>query len=170
MKRRVVVLAILGLVMLFGMVGCGNAQKETETSVASKVYALKHGYLENREADHALIHAMGIDSYGKYTMETTTDMQPYTLDIRFMYLYDNVDLEKMQKLMTDSGIVLMALIDNCELVTWKYPTDEGIVNGAIGIDYANEIMGVNLKEVGKDEATFTTLYEGLFPEKAKKAE
>ena len=171
MKKRNLILAIMCVVLVLGLVGCGgHTNKKSEEVFATKVYALKNPYIENTEADHALVRALEVNNLGKYTMEVHAKEAPNSLDIRFMYLYDDVDAEQVPQRMLNTGIALMALIDECELVEWSYPTDEGLVEGAIGVTYANELMGTDIKEAGKDEASFTALCERLFPEKVAKAE
>lgn len=171
MKKRMLILSMMCVVLLIAAVGCGsNENKEVQESFATKVYAVKNPYIENTEADHTLVRALEVNNLGKYTMEVQAKEAPNSLDIRFMYLYDDVELEKVQQQMTNTGIALMALIDECELVEWSYPTDEGLVEGAIGIDYAKEVMGTDIKKAGKDEASFVALCDRLFPEKAQKPE
>ena len=68
--------------------------------------------------------------------------------------------------MTYNGVVLMSLIGDCEQVNWTYSGADGLVQGTIGVDYANEMLGTDIKKAGKDEASFIALCERLFPDKA----
>lgn len=167
MKTRIFAVLVLGLTMLFGLVGCGGHDKVERTdSFASNLYAAKNPYIENTSANNDLVRRLGINSIGKYTLNVINSDHPFTLEVRFMYLNSNVDQSTLEERMTYNGVVLMSLIGDCEQVNWTYSGADGLVQGTIGVDYANEMLGTDIKKAGKDEASFIALCERLFPDKA----
>lgn len=167
MKRKMLAIVALFVLALGGLAGCGGGGRSTEEeSFASELYAAKNPYIENTSANNDLVSLVGVKSLGKYTLAVQDDAHPYTLQIRFMYLDDRADLTTMDATMVSSAAVLLALIDDCEQVSWSYPGESGLVEGAVGVDYINETYGVDVKAAGQDEAAFTALCDQFFPDKA----
>ena len=135
MKRRFLALAALFVLALGGLVGCSNGGKSSEeSSFASTLYAAKNPYLENTSANNDLVSLIGLKSLGKYTLAVQDDAHPYTLKIRFMYLDNRADLSTMDATMVGSAALLLALIDDCEQVSWSYPGESELVEGSVGVD------------------------------------
>ena len=171
MIKRLLTLAVLVMVAMFCVTGCGNDKKSAEqTTFASSLYAAKNPYIENTSANNDLARLVGVNSYGKYTLSVQDDEHPYTLQIRFMYLHGDTDLTTMDQNMVNIATLLLALIDDCEQVSWNYPGDSGLVEGAVGVDYIKETLGTDVKAAGQDEASFTALCDRLYPDKAASAE
>ena len=171
MKRRILALLAIGITLLFCLSGCGGHDKKVDSgTIPEKLYAAKNPYIENTEANNSLVRLLKVNDNGKYTLEIESEDHPYTLNIRFMYLLDNVGLEEIEGVMTSNGIILMSLIGDCEQVDWSYPTDDGLVKGTIGLDYANEMIGKDIKKVGENEESFTALYNDLFKDQEVKTD
>lgn len=171
MNKRIIALVALFATMLFSVVGCaGKGAGSEESTFAANLYAAKNPYIENTSANNDLVGLLGVGNYGKYTLSVNDDAHPYTLKISFMYLDNSVDQSTMDAKMLNVAIALLALIDDCEQVDWSYPGSEGLVTGAVGVDYAKEVAGTDVKKAGKDEATFSSLCNKLFPDKALAAE
>lgn len=170
MKRRLFALAALLLLMLVCFTGCGGHKKSDVSSFASTLYAAKNPYIENTSANNDLVRMLGVGGYGKYNLSVIDDNHPYTLQIRFMYLDSDTDLASMDGTMVNTAALLLALIDDCEQVGWSYPGEDGLVEGAVGVDYINETLGTDVKAAGQDEATFTALCDRLFPDQAAPTE
>lgn len=172
MKARILAVLMMGMMLLFGLVGCGGGNDKVERTgtFAGNLYAAKNPYIENTSANNDLVRRLGINSIGKYTLNVIDDDHPYTLEIRFMYLRGDVDQTTLEQRMSSNAVALMALIDDCEQVNWIYSGDNGLVEGSIGVDYANEMLGTDIKKAGKDEAQFTALCDRLFPEKTEGAQ
>lgn len=171
MKRRFLALAALFVLALGGLVGCSNGGKSSEeSSFASTLYAAKNPYLENTSANNDLVTLIGLKSLGKYTLAVQDDAHPYTLQIRFMYLDNRADLSTMDATMVGSAALLLALIDDCEQVSWSYPGESELVEGSVGVDYINETYATDVKAVGQDEEAFNALCEQFFPDKTAPAE
>lgn len=168
MKAKLVAVLMMGM-MLFGLVGCGGGHDKVERAdtFAGNLYAAKNPYIENTSANNDLVRRLGINSIGKYTLNVIDDDRPFTLEVRFMYLHSDVDQSTLEQRMTYNGVLLMALIGDCEQVNWTYSGDNGLVEGTIGVDYANEMLGTDIKKAGKDEAQFAALCDRLFPEDAE---
>lgn len=167
MIKRILTLAVLVMMAMFCFSGCGNDKKSEEQSTfASNLYAAKNPYIENTSANNNLVRLIGVSSYGKYTLSVQDDEHPYTLQIRFMYLHSDTDLTAMDQNMVNVATLLLALIDDCEQVSWSYSGEAGLVEGAIGVDYINEVLGTDVKAAGQDEATFTALCDRLYPDNA----
>lgn len=168
MKTRALAVLMMGMMMLFGLVGCGGGQDKVERTdtFAGNLYAAKNPYIENTSANNDLVRRLGINALGKYTLNVIDDDHPFTLEVRFMYLNSDVDQTTLEQQMTNNGVALMALIGDCEQVNWTYSGANGLVEGTIGLDYANEMLGTDIKKAGKDEASFIALCDRLFPEKA----
>ncbi len=168
MRRRTLAMLMIGILMVLGFAGCGGGHDKVdrgEDSYAMSLYNAKNPYIENTSANNDLVRLLGVNSIGKYTLNVIDDDHPFTLEIRFMYLHGDVDQASLQQRMTNIGVALMSLIRDCEQVNWSYPSDAGLVEGTIGVDYANEILATDLKAAGKDEAKFAALCERLFPDK-----
>lgn len=171
MRTRTLAVLVMGLMLLFGLAGCGGGHDkiERDNSFAGSLYAAKNPYIENTSANNDIVRLLGINSIGKYTLNVIDDDHPFTLEVRFMYLHGDTDESTIDQIMTNNGALLIALIGDCEQVNWSYSGSNGLVEGTIGEDYANEMLGTDLKEAGKDEAKFTALCERLFPDKANQA-
>lgn len=170
MKKRLLAIAVLLVTTLFCLAGCGGGPKEDQATFAGKLYAAKNPYIENTSANNDLASLVGLGGYGKYTLAVLDDAHPYTLQIRFMYLHSEADLAAMDGNMVNSAALLLALIDDCEQVSWSYPGTDSLIEGAVGVDYINETLGTDVKAAGKDEATFTALCDRLFPDQAAPVE
>lgn len=171
MKRRFLALAALFVLALGGLVGCSNGGKSSEeSSFASSLYAAKNPYLENTSANNDLVSLIGLKSLGKYTLAVQDDVHPYTLQIRFMYLDNRADLSTMDATMVGSAALLLALIDDCEQVSWSYPGESELVEGSVGVDYINETYATDVKAAGQDEEAFNALCEQFFLDKTAPAE
>lgn len=167
MNRRIIAMITLFATMLFCLTGCGgNGASAEESSFAAELYAAKNPYIENTSANNDLVGLLGLGAYGKYMLSVEDDAHPYRLKISFMYIDKSIDQAALDAVMLSSAIVLLALIDDCEEVDWSYAGSEGLVTGYVGIDYANEIAGTDVKEAGKDEAAFAALCDARFPDKA----
>ena len=167
MKKKVVAFVVLFLLVFAGMIFYGNNGKSSDNNTfAGSLYAAKNPYLENTNANKSLIQLIGLSSYGKYTISIDDNSHPYTLKIRFMYLHSGTDLSTMDENMVNTATLLLALIADCEQVSWTYPEGSSVTSGSVGVDYINERFGIDVKAAGKDEDTFTALCNQLFPNKA----
>lgn len=165
MKKAMIIIA--AIMMLFLAVGCSSLHKmEQPKSFAESLYAAKNPYVGNNSADADIVSLLRLGNFGKYTLTVENDEHPYTLAIRYMYVNSSVNPEEFQGTMTYSSILILSLIENCEQVTWSYPSPEGQQTGAVGLDYANELMGLDVKKAAKDEVAFTELCNKLFPDRA----
>ncbi len=165
MKKTAIILTAFA--MLLFVAGCSSMHKmEQPKSFAESLYAAKNPYIGNNSADADLVSLMRLGNFGKYTLSVEAKEHPYTLSIRYMYLNSSVDREKFNTTMTNSAILLLALIDNCEQISWTYASDEGQQSNAIGVDYVKDVMEIDVKNIAKDEKKFTELCNQLFPDRA----
>lgn len=51
----------------------------------------------------------------------------------------------MDATMVGSAALLLALIDDCEQVSWSYPGESELVEGSVGVDYINETYATDVK-------------------------
>lgn len=167
MLKRVGALIMVSVMALLCLSGCGGGNKAAEReSFANQLYAAKNPYIENSAACNELVQLTGAKSLGKYNLDIQDKRHPYTLSIRYMYIGNDVDTTTIETQLNYMSILTLALIDDCEQVNWSYPSDNGLQEGWIGTDYANELAGMDVKEAGKDQASFTALCDLLFPDKA----
>lgn len=97
-----------------------------QTDPASWLFSLRNPYLGNAAADGALLDALGTGELGAYTMELFTAKHPYTLQVNFRDMPDDIDPTSptIDRAMEGNGALLLALIDNLEQVNWTYPSRE----------------------------------------------
>ena len=165
MKKRMMALAALVLLALGVLAGCGKSKSE-ESSFAAELYAAKNPYIENTSADNDLARRVGLGDYGKFTLDVQDDTHPYTLMIRYMYLDADTDEAAMDGNMVSAAAVLLALIEDCEQVSWSYPGADGVVHSGVTTEYINETYDTDLKAAGDDEAAFSALCDRFFPDTA----
>lgn len=167
MMKKILVMMLLLTLTLTCVTGCGNGGSADEASFASKIYAAKNPYIENTTADNELIKLLGLNKYGKYTLDVQDGAEPYTLNIRFMYLNSDVDLATMDSTMVCSAALLLSMIGDCGQVAWSYPGEDGAaVGGGVTTEYINETYGTDVKAAADDEAAFEELCNKFFPDKA----
>lgn len=168
MMKKILVMMLLLTLTLTCVTGCGNGGDREETqSFASKIYAAKNPYIENTTADNELVKLVGAGKFGKYTLDVQDESEPYTLNIRFMYLNSDVDLATMDSTMVCAAAVLLAAIEDCGQVAWSYPGDDGsVISGGVTTEYINETYGTDVKAAGDDEDAFQALCDQFFPDKA----
>lgn len=168
--KRVVVSLLMALLFMGSLAGCGGSvhKMPERKSFAEELYAAKNPYIGNNSADGKLLGLLRVGSFGRYTFEIKSDAHPYTLTIRMMYTSGNFDEAVFKDVMKKNALLLLALIDNCELVEWTYPTSAGSQYDALGVEYANTMAGTDIKKAAKKEETFIALCDKMFPEKAAK--
>lgn len=170
MMKKILAMLLLMTLALAGVTGCGNDTSAEAPSFVEKVYAAKNPYIENTTADNELIKLLGLSKYGKYTLDVQDGSEPYTLNIRFMYLNSDVDVSTMDGTMVSAAAVLLAMIGDCGQVAWSYPgTDGAAIGGGVTPDYLNEIYGVDVKAAGDDQEAFQALCQTFYPDKTAAA-
>lgn len=165
MRKRILALITLMLMVLLCFGGCGKTETEEENTFVSSLYEAKNPYIENTAADNDLVRLTGLGGNGKFTIEVQDASHPYTLMIRYMYLDNDVDLESMDSTMVSAAAVLLALIGDCEQVSWSYPGTDGLVTGGVTTDYIDSTYGTDVKAAGEDESAFTALCGIFYPDK-----
>lgn len=167
MLKRVGAMVLVAVMALMCLAGCGGGNKAAERdSFASQLYAAKNPYISNSSANNELVQLTGAKSLGKYNLDIQDKKHPYTLSIRYMYLGNDVDATSVETQLLYTSIIVLSLIDDCEQVNWSFPSDDGLKEGWVGIDYANEVAGMDIKKAAKDQESFTTLCDTLFPNEA----
>ena len=165
MRKRILALMALLLTALFCFSGCSKADTKEENTFVSSLYEAKNPYIENTSADNDLVRLTGLGGNGKFTIEVQDASHPYTLMIRYMYLDNDVNLESMDSTMVSAAAVLLALIGDCEQVSWSYPGAGGLVTGGVTTEYINTTYDTDVKAAGEDEAAFTALCGIFYPDK-----
>lgn len=137
-------------------------QGKTISAHVSAVYNTKHPYVGEMPANGETANALGISvTLGSYQNELQTTEEPYG----WTFLMENdVNADKvseMQELMNSYAYVLMAVIDNLNVVSYEYTVDGEAEVFTITSEMATEATGKNIKEWGLSPASLQELMESL---------
>ena len=110
---------------------------------AETLYALRTPYVGDPSAVGRILNAVGLDKMGAdsdwdFTMQLSTEQEPYGLTL--LYIYDSESFlgygPTWAQRMRASGYLTMALIDNAEWVAWQ---ENGTETGRVTNDGAYDI-------------------------------
>ena len=110
---------------------------------AETLYALRTPYVGDNSAVSGILGAIGLDKMGAdsdwdFTMQLSTEQEPYGLTL--LYTYDSESFlghgPTWAQRMRASGYLTMALIDNAEWVAWQ---ENGTETGRVANDGAYDI-------------------------------
>ncbi len=125
--------------------------KREEKTLAQRLYETRHSYVGDASANGETLRKLGIsESIGPYKMELGTEKPPYSLHLSFDESFDESNIHRMN----DYALLLMALIDNLDEVSWSYPSEDGTA-------FSKAEPTEGLKEKGKSEEGIAELLETL---------
>lgn len=158
--RKLAVLFMILLLAALPLTGCGRDQRSTAT-YAQTLYEARNPYINNNAADGDIADVLKLGSYGKYTLSVDKKDHPYTLNVNYMYMRDDLNTAAFEQEMPKRAVVLMALIKDCEQVSWTYSSGKAKKSGSLNQDQADQMTGIDVKAAWKSEKTFTDLLNQL---------
>jgi hypothetical protein len=125
------------------------------SGTVGKAFAAAHPYMGDIMQNIASADALEIGkTYGAYTNEMITSEKPYTWTLTFTNPVTNKNAAEATIDLTRSGILLLATIENLDVVRFIFTTNDENgepVKHEITVDSAKaeEMTGKNVKEAGK---------------------
>lgn len=168
MKTRLNILLVVALVFLLLLAGCSNTWNKTNSEVENNAnsrytvyYNKKVQYIGNNSEVINLLNILGVGDLGEYTIDLSTDKEPYSLTINYSKLKDNGDEDKFKAIsQIDYAFYLLALVDNLSSVDINYKT----YNYNLDIEEANKLVEGNIKDYGTSPEKLKELKEILNPQ------
>lgn len=108
---------------------------------AEYLYDSKVQYLGNNSAVSELIGKTGLAGFGDYSVKLETSAEPYGLKV----IYGSTLKEFNELDLTSDAILLLGLIENLDHIE----ITNGDVNFTLNVSDASDILGYDVKEIGK---------------------
>lgn len=131
-----------------------------------KIYDAKHLYVGNMVNNNRLAQAIGISKQiSDYYSELQTSVAPYGWTFVFSKAFQASQQEDIDQKMIKNSVLLLALVDNLDVVTWRYQIYEDSqiyeVSNTMTSDYVNALLNENVKSYSADIKLFHKLMERL---------
>ena len=127
-----------------------------------EIYECRNAYVGDASADEELVWKLGLDAYlGSLTLELQTASEPYGLTLISDEVFTAAQAERLEEVLPDYGVLLLALIDNLGTAEFRYSA-EGKTN-AISVDAAaaDELLGQSVKNCVSNAADLQRLVRRL---------
>ncbi|NRD77824.1 DUF4825 domain-containing protein [Bacillus sp. BRMEA1] len=156
MKSRISAFLSLFFIAIFVLSGCsiplkknenksGSAAENKDYSIYNDYYNNKVQYIGNNSEVINLLHILKAGDLGEYTIELTTDKEPFGLTINYSKLRKNDDEDKFKTIrQIEFSFYLLALIDNLSFVDVNYKT----YHDHLDIEEANKTVNGKIKNFG----------------------
>lgn len=109
-----------------------------------------------------LLGALRTNQQGSYTIKLMTSARPYGLEVIFNDLSPHSSIAAVTRRSTDAAVLFLALTDNAEYVTWRFPA--GTVTPSelmITTADANSHIGEDVKALGKTQSGVDSILQKL---------
>ncbi|MCI5937269.1 MAG: DUF4825 domain-containing protein [Eubacterium sp.] len=108
-------------------------------------YNAKHAYIGDAVQDNWLTYKLGVgEHFGEYTQELQTTKQPYEWKMILSQKITGNETEEQEKMKAYS-YVMLALVDNAEVISWHYETAEGSQTYRVTADEATAELKKDVK-------------------------
>lgn len=125
---------------------------------ARDLYETRHPYIGDVSRNLDTLNILGIHRIAPYTLELQTDKKPYEMIIRTELTGDSDPVSK--DLMAKTAVVILSLIDNCEIVTWDMG-ERSEQSLRMDMEAATALLGQSPKAYVKDLQSFQKLLNQL---------
>lgn len=116
------------------------------TKKAMDLYKSKNPYIGNMSANGAIARVINIyPNLGAYKNSLQTIKEPYGWTLEFQENIPKSTVEKFNKTMESYGYILLALIDNCGVISWEYESEGERYKETLTAGEASDKLGVNIK-------------------------
>lgn len=133
------------------LVGCADNPPENEDNSiwAENLFANRNSYIGDNVADNDLLLVLAVsENIGEYTLALQTEDEPYGLTIRFACE------DPHNELMEKYAYILLALIDNVEIISWTF--NDGTAY-TVDVAAADALLPQDIKSYGKSMRTVELL-------------
>lgn len=155
-----VIIVALSVGILAGCQGTTDSQSEaTPTLNEPAVVQAKVPYIGDNSEVVALLHDLGVGSFGAYTIELKTKNEPYGLILNFSELKVEASNESVIMRREAVSSLVLAKIDNCSSVTWVYPAGSGDGEWTWTADQATAAIGQDIKSLDPAGSEFKKLLQ-----------
>lgn len=116
------------------------------TRKALELYKAKNPYIGDMSANNRVSNVLGISSdLGKYLNSLQTSKEPYGWTLEFQDEVLEGSQVKFDSTMESYACVLLALVDNCNEVSWTYTCNNKTFTRIFSTEDAGTKMGNNIK-------------------------
>ena len=129
----------------------------------SNAFATSHSYIGNAVENSYTVSALGIADYlGTFTMELQTSKEPYGLNLILNEPISKDVIDNKRNQMKIFSYALLGLIDNLDVVTFEFNSDNGKEKIKISTNEASKVIGSDVKELSKDVVKLNSVLNKLY--------
>ena len=129
----------------------------------SNAFATSHSYIGNAVENSHTVSALGIADYlGTFTMELQTSKEPYGLKLILTEPMGKDSIDNKRNQMKIFSYALLGLIDNLDVVTFEFDSDNGKEKVEISTNKASKVIGSDVKELSKDVVKLNSVLNKLY--------
>lgn len=160
-KKALVVIMMLCFITI---TGCENSKQDEVNGVpnAQVLYDARSSYIGDNSADLKLLELLNANYLGKFTIELEASQEPYILKVIFTDINKDLDEEEFKNAIKNNSILLLALIENADVIKCIYPIDGILKEETIKVEDTNKFLGKDIKEYGKSKDGIEKLINILY--------
>lgn len=127
----------------------------------AETYSAKHAYIGDAVQDNWLTYKLGVgEHFGEYMQELQTTKQPYEWKMILSQKITGNETEEQEKMKAYS-YVMLALVDNAEVISWHYETAEGSQTYRVTADEATAELKKDVKSYAESAKKTQELMDWL---------